>query len=462
MCGIYGIVNTALSDFDKTAFEVLGIDNDSRGGDSCGIFIDGLYEYGVKDLKLFSNFFKTSEVLKKTSKCIVAFGHDRKASVGPINEQAAQPVVITKNGIIEYVLMHNGTIYNYKELAKKYIPKVDIKGFTDSQVMAHIFYHAGYDVLSEYIGAGVFAIIDYRKKNTQVLFFKGASKLDEYSKKASDERPFYYTEQNGQVMFSSIPTYLKVFHQDSELWTLPTNTLCIFKKGKLYVKKEYSRDNCTQKPKYNAGTAMTYYDGYGWREYDDYYGNYNNRIAGSNSTKNNTYTKSYIRCDTDFIFSIDNKRLHGEYEITSYGSIIEDPIYNSRKFYFWCGILLHNGECFDALQQICDEFGIFPEDIVCSFPEFTQMLALTPVYDESTQKYIIGDGPYSSHPANGSYKIPFSIKVATFTDGKFSSLKYDNSQILLDVLEYYDRLSKTPIDIMSLLNQLYNEDDIRN
>ena len=64
MCGIWGIINTKKSRFNKQLFNILGTHNDSRGGDSCGIFIDGNAEYGIDTLKLYSKFLKTSNILK--------------------------------------------------------------------------------------------------------------------------------------------------------------------------------------------------------------------------------------------------------------------------------------------------------------------------------------------------------------------------------------------------------------
>lgn len=58
MCGIFGIINKKKSDFDKTTFNVLGINNDTRGGDSCGVFIDGRYEYGVDDKSYYEEFLR--------------------------------------------------------------------------------------------------------------------------------------------------------------------------------------------------------------------------------------------------------------------------------------------------------------------------------------------------------------------------------------------------------------------
>ena len=57
MCGIAGIINKTPRNFDYSTFCTLGISNDTRGGDSCGIFIYGKYECVVIDDKFFSYFF---------------------------------------------------------------------------------------------------------------------------------------------------------------------------------------------------------------------------------------------------------------------------------------------------------------------------------------------------------------------------------------------------------------------
>ena len=64
MCGIFGIVTSSMRSFDFPTFCTLGIANDSRGGDSCGYFIDGHYEYGAKgDDKWFQCFFQDNKFL---------------------------------------------------------------------------------------------------------------------------------------------------------------------------------------------------------------------------------------------------------------------------------------------------------------------------------------------------------------------------------------------------------------
>ena len=65
MCGIFGIINRRPKKFDYKTFCTLGVVNDSRGGDSCGVFIDGKVEYGVSKEKLFTDFFYGSKLINE-------------------------------------------------------------------------------------------------------------------------------------------------------------------------------------------------------------------------------------------------------------------------------------------------------------------------------------------------------------------------------------------------------------
>lgn len=58
MCGIFSIINSKPRKFDYTTFCVLGVNNDSRGGDSCGVFIDGLWEVGVDKKERIPRLFQ--------------------------------------------------------------------------------------------------------------------------------------------------------------------------------------------------------------------------------------------------------------------------------------------------------------------------------------------------------------------------------------------------------------------
>jgi len=292
MCGLFGIINPEPKRLDKRAFLTLGVNNDTRGGDSCGVFIDGAVEYGYDKLKLFADFWPTSKLLQEVDKCTIALGHCRKASVGGIGikDEKAQPVVITNTeGKIEFVLTHNGTIRDYEELAKKYIPDIDIKGMTDSQVMARIFYHAGYDVLGEYTGAGVFVTADYREENPKIHFFKGESKQYSHSVTVTEERPLFFVYQNSTVVYSSISDFLYTLFPGKQVYTLNGNLLCSYNGKEIIVEKKIDRSEKFQG--YTTTTARTTTTGKGSANSESY--NALLRDWGEDDEFDNPYVNGY-------------------------------------------------------------------------------------------------------------------------------------------------------------------------
>lgn len=419
MCGIWGIVNTHPRKFDYSTFCTLGIANDSRGGDSCGIFIDGKYEYGAdKDDKYFCNFFLTSKILDDVKESTIAFGHCRKASVGVIDESTAQPVIIKNDkGEVEFVVMHNGTIYNYDDLAKKYIPNIDIKDMTDSQVMARIFYECGYDVLDEYIGGAVFAVIDYRKP--QVLFFKGASKESEFSKKQTEERPLYFCidKEKEEMVFSSIASYLYALKPNLVCYTLNPNLLVTFNGTETPIVKEYKRKDVTQK------APFTYYSSNLWNT--NYY-DYNDYI--SLDLLRNTY-------------SFHGSLMHEEFIIGRLGKIYKKVKGGSKEIYFWDGVALKNKACFLFLSKLLSESRISRREFAKTFINVIRFLSVDGVYFDSGLWYkaispterVLYTGDINMLTANGRMRFANGIKTTTIygkiCDSSFDKL-YDNEDII--------------------------------
>ena len=86
-CGIGGYIG---NNFNKYKFNILGLYNDSRGGDSCGVFVGSGEEkdvqYGHDKTKLYKNFVESGE-LKDVNLESPDFAllHCRKASVGGIS-----------------------------------------------------------------------------------------------------------------------------------------------------------------------------------------------------------------------------------------------------------------------------------------------------------------------------------------------------------------------------------------
>lgn len=429
MCGIWGIVNKKPAHFDRKTFNILGYANDSRGGDSCGIFIDGKYEYGTGDKKYYQDFYEDSPLLKAAKVVSIALGHDRKASVGAINEATAQPIIIKENDKPVFVVLHNGTIKNYTDLAKKYIPNINIKGMTDSQVMANIFYNCGYDALAEYEGGSVFFIVDYRSKSPKVMFFKGASKKDANAKENTDERPFYFARTKNSFIFSSLDIPLDIMTPDCEVYTAVENTLIALVDNKLVLVGKYDRSDKCQTPTYSRSSYPSYY--YGDYEYGNYYGygyNYGYGTYGTpyrgdvnKVTPSEKKTGSFVVFDGLCMYNNNGAPCHGEYILDHLGIIRKTEIAGTAKFYFWYGIMLRNKECYDFLETYCTLFECIPKsDLILESPELLAYCSPYPIRSkEAFGDYKFYTSVDCSHiiPQEGMVKVLFGSFIWNYNDG---------------------------------------------
>lgn len=414
MCGLAGIITKEPRVFDYATFCTLGIANDSRGGDSCGIFIDGRYEYGTNGNRLFSRYFQNSTILDETTKSMIALVHCRKASVGKINEETAQPVVLTDdNGKVLYVLMHNGTIHNYKELAKKYIPEINIEGMTDSQVMARIFFNCGYKALEEYNGGAVFVMVDYRGKSPKTLLFKGASKKNKFSKEEEDERPLYYCidENRRELVFSSIYTYLIALRSYCDVYSMKANTLVEFNGKSLVLLEEHSRDNCIQDkeiPLVPTYSWKSFYDeddviDYGFASFSSYIG-----------IDYLTNTCSYH-----------GNKMHGKFYVSVYGKVSPFTNKNFYEVFFYNGVALKNSHCFRFLSILKKDSGLSDKEFMDKFQSIVRFLSIDGVYlsggiwykATSPQSSIVFTGKYRPFSSATEITIDKGLKRATSYTG---------------------------------------------
>ena len=411
MCGLAGIVSKMPRAFDYASFCTLVIANDSRGGDSCGVFIDGKYEYGVDKNKYFSSYFLGSDLIYNTDRSSVALVHCRKASVGKISEQTAQPVIIKDAyGNVKYVLMHNGTIHNYKELAKKYIPEVDIEGMTDSQVMAHIFYSVGYEPLNEYNGAAVFAIVDYREYTPKVMLFKGASKKTKWTKDIEEERPLYYCvdKLKRELVFSSIGVHLCALRKELDVFSLKENVLVEFNGKGLSIVKHYSRENAFQQKEYEHTGG--------------YYNTLNILPLGNVDTN---YMD--ILHDTN-TYSFRGKPLNGKIFLSSYGKIEPYAKKNPQTFemYFFEGVALKNKYCFRFLTSLRKELRLSDADFFSKFQTVIRYLSIDGVYKKDNMWYKCTSATESSL-FTGSITPLCSCSKRTYNEGLMKSSCFDGT-----------------------------------
>lgn len=445
MCGIFGQINKKQGQFNFPAFATLGIANDSRGGDSCGVFIDGKTEYGVNDKKLFAKFIETSKLVNNTVKCNIALGHCRKASIGSIDLARAQPVVIKENNAVKFVLVHNGTIHNYKQLAAKYIPNINIDNMSDSQVMAQIFYHVGYDCLEEYTGGAVFVIVDYRTKEPTIYFFKGKSKYYTTSSTACDERPFYFVTVRNTILFSSIYTWLTPFAQQEQIYTIEPNNLIQVKDLQLFIIKTYNRENNIQ----------------------------------TQQPVSNSYTNPYIQnvnklhMESSGLYVQDGKLVHGLRYVEVDGTIKWSL--QSKAIYFWHGRALINQEAFSFLTRFAQTSNIPEEKLHLYIPKTIHMLSFYPIFTHTISKRYLTDEIADTDLVwfNGVNYIPYTGAVAFLDDSGIASIidgcyaDYslpDNNVTFFSMWENNVKIKLNTTELYSLIKteceQLNNELDV--
>ena len=445
MCGIFGCISLKeKKKFNYTLFATLGIHNDSRGGDSCGIFIDGKSEYGVDKEKYFSDFFLGSKLLEETEEYNIALGHCRKASPGmAVSRDKAQPIVLrnAKTGDPLFVLIHNGTIYNYKELAEKYIPKVEITDdMTDTQVMARIFYYSGYECLSEYIGGSVFVIVDYRQPSPRVLMFKGASKKYKSSTTITEERPLFISQGEDDLVFSSLDDFLPAFRPSIEVETITENHLIEYKEDKLQIVKKYDRSNSTQeKPVKVFSTSYNRSDyGTGW---------------GGIYTGGRSYSRASIHFEEKSnLYTADGTLLHGSRHVDKYGWCENYPTISSKEIWFFRGVVLKGKDCFRLLEEYQKKTKQSIKDFFEKNQNLIRLLSVDGLYFKNGS-LVMSTNIYNYQLYTGRLKDLFGHYVYFYDSGKFIKKEYEyNSDS--DKFKFLVPSDRKIIDITKLKKKL--------
>jgi len=354
MCGIFGHIGT---NYDKNKFKVLGLYNDARGGDSCGVFHHGKLKtdvaYGADKNKKFKDFVENGLFIDaKIGKPTIALGHCRKASVGAIGLQQAQPVVIYENDKPVFAMIHNGTLINYEELANTYDVAYS-NHETDSQIFCKIVYKAGFKVLSEYEGAGAFVFWDSRVDLNTVFIFKGASLFYKNDDKLYEERPLYFINHKNSFWFSSMENSLEFIMDDNDtIVDMECNTLYKIKNGNIEstIEIDRSKRKQTKQLSYKSTVGQRYLPFGSYEDYDDYdYGGYYNSKHSTNQPTEKEFVNK-IRAQKLFVnkkmgissdgyYYINNKKANGEYKLSNSGYEINSETYGST-YYFIDGVMI--------------------------------------------------------------------------------------------------------------------------
>lgn len=424
MCGLAGIISSNKTSFNVNHFNLLGTLNDERGGDSCGIFIDGEVKYGINDKKLFRSFMCDLKYPKTSS---IALLHCRKASAGyTVNLYQSQPVIIKENDEIKFVLMHNGTINNINALASKYISNINITGQSDSQILAQIIYHKGYDVLKEYTGCAVLIIVDYRFNTPKILFFKGSSCYNEANSKS--ERPLYFMYNEDKFYFSSMYASLYCINNTQNIYDFPVNKLYELKDNKLLFIKNIDRT----KLKKEVNVGVSYYGGY----YNYSYSYGYNRINYNKATG---------------LYMLNNKPAHGLINVYPSGYVADGKYYSGTvvSLPFFNGRLLFNKSCYDFLNSISD---LFEEDVLESLcPEIVDYFSYSPIIIKGSLTIVNGKFNYIQY-TEGSYVTLFMNGDRVTVKNGVSTKNYIYPNVALD--EYLAAVNKTFFNFDDLESQV--------
>lgn len=268
MCGIIAWSGKDPKKFNQDKFNIIGIFNESRGGDSCGVAVDGEIYYGVDKDKHFEKFI-INKGYPKPKVIPAVIGHTRKSSVGIATVNNAHPFGYGElNEGYEFIGCKNGTLSNYEDLAKEF--GIDITVYknnvydrrkNDSEVLLEILYKShNVEVLEKYIGGA--AIVCQDLNNPEIIYaYHGASKKEttDITTTLYEERPlYYYQESLNSVYISSLiePLLFLGGVEDENVFEFKHNLLYEIKNGNVAaaLKHKVDRSNSGQK----AGYVNTY------------------------------------------------------------------------------------------------------------------------------------------------------------------------------------------------------------
>ena len=268
MCGIFGYNGKTKPNVSD--LKILGLYNESRGPDACGIYINNTLVHGNGPTKRWSSFIEGTNIPEpKTNFSVLA--HTRKASSGGQNHEYTHPYSIRKSTdnrkLPDLVGVHNGTLRNWENLLKEY--SIEDKNFNDSKALFTILADnsKNYKVLEKFEGAASILMTCPKDNNTLYVFKGGtpawqsdlpdiddASRHEEFfgknfyneevdpKSKIKGDRPLYmYVKEEG-IYFSSIESSLFAIGGDiTNVFPVPVNKLLKFKNGKLVETTKISR-----------------------------------------------------------------------------------------------------------------------------------------------------------------------------------------------------------------------------
>jgi predicted glutamine amidotransferase len=457
MCGIFGCSLKLNSSpyATKMAFnkvKILGLYNETRGRDSCGMFIDGNVYKGVNAKKNFDDFIEET-ILPYPKTNLVILGHTRQSTKGSHIEKNAHPFTIKER----LVGVHNGVIHNIDDLCKKYEFDAKAAGCdVDSHMLYNLLDQEGFSILNEYIGFAALAFTYIDDPNVLYLYH-GASKTYK-SGKLFEERPLFFMETAEGTYFSSLESSLKAIRDNEadEISILEHNTVFQLKNGK-FTKSQWAierDDNNIAAPSQSCSVG-------------------NSKAASSNSstgkdtTKNSAATttnsqgagvsdyKSLVMRETvplkcynsdseNFVYYHRgrywrNKRTlcTGEYHLLDKGYISGfDGLNGSKRFFFYRGVMLKDEAAYRYLLEIEKNPTSFVNNKGINFAACMSRVSRYPVCnlpeDNTTLNEYHRNAWYESEKRyNGSFTPKFSGRHYAITSGFLTEIKSSQREEVL-------------------------------
>lgn len=348
MCGLFGWVGKDPKKFNKDKFNILGIINETRGTDSCGVTVNGEIYFGLKSTSDFRDFIVENNYTLP-EKIPTIFGHTRNSSKGAINKDNIHPFGFgnisqskkKNDNIFEFVGAHNGTLRNEDDLAKKY--KIDdVKNKIDSQILLESIYKSkNFKVLSEYIGGAALLFSNLNEPNV-IYAYHGESKLYNSSTSTVEERPlFYFKKGKNDLYISSIENSLKaIADTEKEL-----KNIHAFETNIVYKITDGDIDNAKK-------FTITRNKSYQKDSYTNWSGN-----TDTHSTRKNTAASSKMGSNSDLFLP---SRSSSSKVIKN--NIMKEKVYNKNiggKIYYENLRYKRNGHIIDGVYVYFNNYGFF-------------------------------------------------------------------------------------------------------